>query len=331
MQEVGAAQAGQFLLCIPVAAASWKMLSQTVGHIFVFILHLSHQQSLISRSLLIILFITYRGPCGDFSERRAQKAAQAADVRAKGGQPVVDDSLTDDDASAEDELDSDEGPVDGPESSRVEERCKMKAMPPTEPRLPPFSAKKHRTVDGTDNRLAPPWPSASDATTSGASSLRKIQPARAMRPKIKYEADYVASAESGMSASRLPRRLILNLADLDSIHGRYVRLAQSFPSFLLLFFLWPVIVFNGIDDHLPFFPFTFYSINFIFSSIAYLFMATYESTDDMTISSLLTYLNAAMPPDKHEDFDTAEVAKAVAALSDKGDIIFEGDTLRLPG
>lgn len=71
-------------------------------------------------------------------------------------------------------------------------------------------------------------------------------------------------------------------------------------------------------------------MNFIFSSIAYLFMVTYESTDDMTISSLLTHLNAAMPPDKHEDFDTAEVAKAVAALSDKGDIIFEGDTLRLP-
>lgn len=70
-------------------------------------------------------------------------------------------------------------------------------------------------------------------------------------------------------------------------------------------------------------------MNFIFSSIAYLFVATYDSTDDMTISSLLTYLNAAMPPDKHEDFDTAEVVKAVAALSDKGDIIFEGDTLRL--
>jgi hypothetical protein len=71
------------------------------------------------------------------------------------------------------------------------------------------------------------------------------------------------------------------------------------------------------------------SINFIFSSIAYLFMTTYETADDMTISSLLTHLNAAMPPDKHEDFDTAEVVKAVAALQDRGDIIFEGDMLRL--
>lgn len=59
-------------------------------------------------------------------------------------------------------------------------------------------------------------------------------------------------------------------------------------------------------------------------------MTTYEPTDDMTISSLLTYLNAAMPPDKYEDFDTAEVAKAVAVLHDRGDIIFEGDMLRLP-
>ncbi|KDQ26273.1 hypothetical protein PLEOSDRAFT_1077315 [Pleurotus ostreatus PC15] len=49
----------------------------------------------------------------------------------------------------------------------------------------------------------------------------------------------------------------------------------------------------------------------------------------MTISSLLTYLNAAMPPDKHEDFDTSEVVKAVAAFKEKGKVIFEGDTLRL--
>jgi hypothetical protein len=149
-----------------------------------------------------------------FSERRAQKAAQAADARAKGGQPAVEDSLTDDDASAEDELDSD----DGPESNRAEERCK----------LPPLSGKKHRLVDSADNRLNPPWAAASsDATTSGG-SLRKIQPARAIRPKSKYEADGVATVEPGTSATRLPRRLILGLADLDSVHGRYVILIFSF-------------------------------------------------------------------------------------------------------
>jgi hypothetical protein len=56
---------------------------------------------------------------------------------------------------------------------------------------------------------------------------------------------------------------------------------------------------------------------------------TYESTDDMSISALLAYLSAAMPQDKHEDFDTSEVACAVAAMKEMGRIIFEGDMLRL--
>lgn len=68
---------------------------------------------------------------------------------------------------------------------------------------------------------------------------------------------------------------------------------------------------------------------FIFGSVEYLFATTYESTDDMSISTLLAYLNAAMPQDKHEDFDTSEVARAVAAMKEKGRIIFEGDMLRL--
>ena len=70
--------------------------------------------------------------------------------------------------------------------------------------------------------------------------------------------------------------------------------------------------------------------NFVFASITYLFATTYESSDDMTISSLLTYLNAAMPPDKHEDFDTSEVIRAAAALQGKGEIVFVGDMIRMP-
>lgn len=246
------------------------------------------------------------------SERRAQKLAQSADARAKGVQPATEDSLTDDDASAEDELDSDDGGGDGLESNRVEERRPLKAPAPTEPRFSPLSAKKHhRLVDGVDSRLGPPWPLA-DSTMSSAP--RKVQLARSIRPRGKYETD----GPSAESANKLPGRLILGLADLDSPHGRYAILSLArfvscgFPSGCIDIF------------------FVLHSMNFIFSSIAYLFMATYEPTDDITISSLLTYLNAAMPPDKHEDFDTAEVAKAAAALSDKGDIIFEGDTLRLP-
>ncbi|KAK2467184.1 hypothetical protein APHAL10511_000733 [Amanita phalloides] len=71
--------------------------------------------------------------------------------------------------------------------------------------------------------------------------------------------------------------------------------------------------------------------DFVLVSIEYLFRTTYENTDDMTISSLMVYLNAAMPPDKHEDFDTAEVTKTAAFLHDKGRVIFLGDLIRLPG
>jgi hypothetical protein len=49
----------------------------------------------------------------------------------------------------------------------------------------------------------------------------------------------------------------------------------------------------------------------------------------MSISTLLTYLNAAMPADKYEDFDTSEVVKGVVALEEKGKVRFEGDLVRL--
>ncbi|PPQ97826.1 hypothetical protein CVT26_012932 [Gymnopilus dilepis] len=68
---------------------------------------------------------------------------------------------------------------------------------------------------------------------------------------------------------------------------------------------------------------------FVFGSVEYLFATTYEASDEMSISALLAYLNAAMPPDKHEDFDTSEVARAVQAMKDKGRVVFEGDILRL--
>lgn len=49
----------------------------------------------------------------------------------------------------------------------------------------------------------------------------------------------------------------------------------------------------------------------------------------MSISTtLVNYLNAAMPLDKHEDFDVPEVASAVKALSDRGVLVVEGDSVR---
>ncbi|KAF8134730.1 hypothetical protein K438DRAFT_2126497 [Mycena galopus ATCC 62051] len=71
--------------------------------------------------------------------------------------------------------------------------------------------------------------------------------------------------------------------------------------------------------------------NFVFASVEYLFRTTYEASDDMSVSVLLTYLNAAMPTDKHEDFDTGEVVRAASALAarEKERYVLEGDMLRL--
>ncbi|KAJ3928548.1 MAG: hypothetical protein NXY57DRAFT_901816, partial [Lentinula lateritia] len=71
---------------------------------------------------------------------------------------------------------------------------------------------------------------------------------------------------------------------------------------------------------------------FVSHSIAYLFQTTYDcspcSSDELSISALVAYLNAAMPMDKHEDFDTAEVVRCVGALREKGRVLLEGDVVR---
>jgi hypothetical protein len=68
---------------------------------------------------------------------------------------------------------------------------------------------------------------------------------------------------------------------------------------------------------------------FIFASIGHLFATTFESTDDLSISTLVAYLNIAIPQDKYEDFGTSEVTKVAAVLQDDGHLVFEGDMLRL--
>lgn len=70
-------------------------------------------------------------------------------------------------------------------------------------------------------------------------------------------------------------------------------------------------------------------LDFTHRSIRYLFRTTYGQGDDLTIASLVTYLNAAIPADKHEDFDTTEVTKAATALHERGDVRFEGDVVRM--
>ncbi|KAI0262362.1 hypothetical protein BC834DRAFT_925275 [Gloeopeniophorella convolvens] len=70
-------------------------------------------------------------------------------------------------------------------------------------------------------------------------------------------------------------------------------------------------------------------LSFTRHSISYLFRTTYTAADTLTIAALVAYMNAALPPDKHEEFDTAEVIRAAKALRDRGRIAFEGDTLKV--
>jgi len=68
--------------------------------------------------------------------------------------------------------------------------------------------------------------------------------------------------------------------------------------------------------------------NFIHKSIGYLFQTTYLAADEMTIASLVTYLNSALPPDKYEYFDTIEVARVAMTLSKTGPYVFDGNVPR---
>lgn len=71
-------------------------------------------------------------------------------------------------------------------------------------------------------------------------------------------------------------------------------------------------------------------LEFLSRSIRHLFRVTYARSDELTIAALVTYLNAALPPDKHEDFDTSEVTKMMKVLHERGTFIFEGDAIRIP-
>jgi hypothetical protein len=73
---------------------------------------------------------------------------------------------------------------------------------------------------------------------------------------------------------------------------------------------------------------TEHRLDFTRNSIVYLFRTTYTSADSLTIAALVAYMNAALPPDKHEEFDTAEVTRAAKTLHDRGSVAFEGDMLK---
>ena len=68
--------------------------------------------------------------------------------------------------------------------------------------------------------------------------------------------------------------------------------------------------------------------SFISHTLRYLFSTTYERSDDLSLPSLLAYLNAAMPLDKHEDFDLVEIKNILRSLEKRGEVEvykFHGD------
>lgn len=66
---------------------------------------------------------------------------------------------------------------------------------------------------------------------------------------------------------------------------------------------------------------------FISASVEHLFKTTYDRGDELSVGALVNYLNAAMPADKHDDFDVQEVTRAAASLAKTGVLVLEGDRL----
>ncbi|KAI9507151.1 hypothetical protein F5148DRAFT_150886 [Russula earlei] len=137
-----------------------------------------------------------------------------------------------------------------------------------------------------------------------------------------------AVPDAGATDKRAPR-----YGDLDSPADRYVGLSDSI---LLCVTTGPSLI--HISSHRAAFgqrspsgllSFCACRLDFTRHSIAYLFRTTYTPADALTIAALVAYLNAALPPDKHEEFDTAEVTRAAKMLHDRGSVTFEGDMLKL--
>ncbi|RDB27741.1 hypothetical protein Hypma_003170 [Hypsizygus marmoreus] len=295
-------------------------------------------------------WLQHRGKCLARHQRRAQKAAEIAELKAKK-HAVPDDIVMSDGEGVSDDPESEEGVDSHAEEDRIRRREAKRMDRQHRPRsehhhhsydlqYPPHhqhhhQQQQHRFVHPPPKHSQPhhhhhksrsggtttmfpltavrsdgrssnnPGPSTTSAYRAGPPHSARVIRAWNMEVEEDGEADaegdsYVedeqqppsATTTRPLSVTRAPARRPwpAGLADLDSSSGRR---------------------------------------HFIFSSVDYLFSTTYESSDDMSISALLTYLNAAVPQDKHEDFDTSEVIKAVAAMQDKGRIRFEGDMLRM--
>jgi hypothetical protein len=153
------------------------------------------------------------------------------------------------------------------------------------------------------------WTEDDFAAENSIDQFASVSQHRIARQKFGRQAEVTRDSGKGMERAsdrlpppvdRLAPRFSTRLADIDSPSGRCVIISVATAPYSRLTL--------------------FCSIHFIFASIVHLFTTTYAHSDDMTISALLSYANAAMPSDKHKDFDTAEVIKAAASLQYRGEI-----------
>ncbi|KAF8991893.1 hypothetical protein BDQ17DRAFT_1413578 [Cyathus striatus] len=253
-------------------------------------------------------WVQHRGKCLARHQRRAQKAADIAEIRTgrHAASLETDELMSDGERGSGDDIESE----DVPDSQVEEDRLRRKEVRKGERHRDPRSSKMAKSrsipspyVSGYHSRYGVNGSVAYRGDGRGSSSYShsgRFSRGGQWEDDADAEGDVDAEGESYVEDENPPPRppargpvrrpWPVGLADLDSPSGRK---------------------------------------QFVFSSVEYMFSTTYESTDDMSISALLTYLNAAMPQDKHEDFDTSEVVRAVAAMQEKGRIIFEGDMLRM--
>ncbi|KAF8624935.1 hypothetical protein AX17_006961 [Amanita inopinata Kibby_2008] len=253
-------------------------------------------------------WLQHRGKCLARHQRRAQKAVEIAESRSrKHAMPEEEDELMSDNDVGSDDPESEEA-ID---SHAEEDRFRKRDGRRVERHRPEYP---QRVAKAKMRSIYPYYGQSRHSLSAGSTSSYRYESTRGgpsynhrmTRPwddDMDAEGDVDAEGESYMEEDRghmlsrtihrgpVRRPWPIGLADLDSPVGRR---------------------------------------DFVLSSIEYLFRTTYEMTDDMTISALLIYLNAAMPQDKHEDFDTAEVTKTAAVLHEKGRVVFEGDLIRLP-
>ena len=78
-------------------------------------------------------------------------------------------------------------------------------------------------------------------------------------------------------------------------------------------------MFKGFANYLP-------RKSFVLSSAEYLFRSTFQC-NDLTLATLLDFLNCAMPPEKYEEFDSLEVIRAIS-FGEHTRFVLEGNTVK---